>query len=681
MKQRKRIRRPAPRRWTLQIAVVLLPLCQHALGGDFTDNSFLFSHEFHGANAFTDPAAEANLKARMANALTLWPPITPALVKYILAHQVGLIAPIYGDPSVAALSPADLDSNRKAVAALTASLGWKAMWSAMPEWDQAGGKWVPKGRPRYVGLTRAQAYAKFIAKYFHTSSPLGAYAAQTRAQRGCTLAAVTDYAVNTFYAYANGVDICLLERAIDELSDISTGIAFVRGAARQYDRRWGIDISNWRTANDSATQFNSDGLLTGGWSASYLKRHFYIAYMSGAHVLQNEAAVYYAAKGVLNPLGEATREFADFALKRHRDIGHPAVTTALMIDDDSGFDAKHGVYNQSSAVWYQDIGYSSGDHMIDNFLKVAYPGHWLHGTTPSAPFLNAKGAPDATRFRQYLAAGGDPRPYEPMSTTRWGDNLDILTTAARLATFKQYRVIALIGSVNITARLRADLKDWVQAGGVLVMNIDQIGPPDDPLTGVKVLAGSRGGAKSKWLPEGQTVTEPPFTYRRVAPVTATVLATAGDTDPLVTLNKVGQGEVILTTPHYLQSNARDRLLTIGTTLFDWLELRFATATVHGAPIEYIVNQASRGALVTLVNNSAKPWNGSIGLAAPAAAFSVREYVTDTIAAYSRSGEAVSIVANVPAYDVRVYAAEISSDRKSTSKRSKPAPPGSRKRAR
>jgi hypothetical protein len=36
---------------------------------------------------------------------------------------------------------------------------------------------------------------------------------------------------------------------------------------------------------------------------------------------------------------------------------------------------------------------------------------------PGAPFSTA------VAYQQFLASGGDPRPYEPMPFTRWGDGV------------------------------------------------------------------------------------------------------------------------------------------------------------------------------------------------------------------------------------------------------------------
>jgi hypothetical protein len=641
------------------LTVLTAILCSSGSAGDFNDRSFLFSHEFYGPHGFTDPAASANLKARMANALTLWPPIDSGVRKFILDRQVGLISSLYGVTFVSGFSSSDIERERQAVAAITNLHASHVIWNPMPEWDQAGGKWVPNGRPRYLGLTKEQAYAKFRDYYFRFCSPLGTYLKQTAAERGCKLAAVTDYPMNTFYAYANGVDVCLLERSIDELSDISTGIAFIRGAARQYERTWGIDVANWRTANGAATQFDSQGVLIGGWSPSYLKRHFYIAYMSGAHILQNEAAKYYFDNGQLNPLGRATREFANFALTRHRDVGRPVVATALMVDFYGGFDAKHWLHNQADAVWYQDIGYSAGDHMIDNFLRVAYPGHWLHGLTPGAPFNDSHAIPDMVLFRQYLATGKDPRPYEPMGTTRWGDNLDIIANNASLGDLQHYRVIALLGAVTIGSQLRAELTTWVKNGGILIMNTAQMTHADESLAGVKLTTGAATGNRSRWSSDATAVREPAFTYSVVVPTSASVLATNGRSDPLVTLNRVGKGTVLVTTPRYLQSDAGDQLLAVGTRLFDEISRKTAKATVVGPPVEYIVNETGSGNLiVTVVNNSPATWGGSIVSTSPVSGFDVREYTTDTAVRASKSGMQLTVTVQVPPYDVRVVAVEV-----------------------
>jgi hypothetical protein len=558
--------------------------------------------------------------------------------------------------SPAGISDDDIEKQRTALeihAASNPQLDF--VWDLMPEWDQSGGSWVPGGRPSYSNLSRAASHERFINYYSGSYPALMNQLHQTANQRKYRLAAVTDYASNTFYAYEMGVDLCMLERGIDELGDLSTGIAFLRGAARQYGRAWGIDLSSWRTSNDAATQYTNQNVLLGGWSSNYLMRHYYGAFLSGANIIQNEAATFRNPDGRLNPFGAATQEFADFALRRHPNVGSPAVSTALLIDHDSGFDPKHGVYNQANAVWYQDIPYSSGDFMIDNILRLAYPNHWLHGLTPGAAFANRSGAPDHAGFRAFLASGGDPRRYEPMPSTRWGDNLDILTTDVQAVALRQYKVIVLLGDVHLDSRLRGDLLVWVQKGGMLLINSDQMTPEDQDMVGVTVGSSSQKMAMaSRWLPNGASQKEPSYRYTPVQAVTAEVVAVNESLDPLLTRHLVVKGDVLLTTPSYMQSNSRDQILDVCTQLLDSVIATYAVARIVGPPVEYIVNQAPGKVIVAIINNSGSDWSGTIAVDPSDAVTAVLEYTTDQPVEFAASPAGATIPGLVPAYGVRVF---------------------------
>ncbi len=618
-------------------------------------STFFLSNEFYGAQAYTDPAANTNYQARLANAFTFWPPADYGMNSFLTSHPGGFTFDMQAATKVKGDSATYIETQRQAVAAICSSVGInQSAWGAMVEWDQGGGAWVPNGRPRYAGLTRTQAYSVFTDYYLNNSPPLGTYLQQTVSQRGCRLLSQTDYAPNTFYAFAMGADIQILERGIDELGDSSTGLAFIRGAGRMYDRPWGIDLSTWRTLADSATEFNSSGLLIGGWSPNYLRRHMFIAFMGGAHKLNIEPTTYYTSPSAtqLNPFGQMVKDFGNFALTRHPDVGNPVVPVALMFDFYSGFDTKHGLYNQSDNVWYQDIPYAAGDYMINNFLKVAYPGHWLHGTTSGAPFSDAAG------YKSFLLAGGDIRPYEPMPSTRWGDTMDVTLNTASRATLDHYKVIALMGGVVIDNTLRSVLQPWVQAGGTLVVNANQVTTADQTLLGVTLGGTSAAGGASRWVADGTIYTESAYTYKPVTLVTATSLATTG-TAPLITSNAVGSGRVILTTPDYLQTSARDSLLSIGIKLFDWLNSQYAPVRVTGSAIEYLLNQSTGNLTITLINNSGTTWSGTVSASISGRGVAVKEYLSDTVVSFGLNGSTVTISGQVPPFDIRVYAIEYS----------------------
>ncbi|MGD1091605.1 MAG: hypothetical protein ABSB35_06370 [Bryobacteraceae bacterium] len=624
-----------------------------------SNSPFAYFQEFFGASGYSNPQAAEFLQGGTINGLTFTPPVVPGMAQLASTYGAGIMLRLPGAAAPAAISDIAIETqqaNFEAQAASNPQLNF--IWDLMPEWDQSGGAWVPQGRPSYVNLSKAAAYAKFINYYRQSYPALMNYLNQPAGNRKYRISAVTDYSANTFYAYEMGVDLCLLERSIDELADLSTGIAFLRGAARQYGRAWGIDLSSWRTSNDMATRYTNQNVLLGGWSASYLTRHSYVAFASGANMIQNEAATYSNPDGQLNPLAAATQAFADFALHRHPNLGSPAVSTAFLIDHDSGFDPKHGVYNQANAVWYQDIPYSNGDFMIDNLFRLAYPNHWLHGLTPGAPFANSSGIPNTAGFRAFLSGGGDPRPYEPMPSTRWGDNLDIITTGAQAAALRQYKVIVLLGDVHLSSGLREDLRIWVEKGGVLVINSNQMTPADADLVGVTVTSSSpKSGTSSRWLSSRVSQSEAPYTYTPVRPVTAQVLAINENSDPLITQQDLGTGEVLLTTPSYMQSSAQNGILEICTQLLDSLMAKNSVASIAGPPVEYIVSQGPGSIVVTVVNNSGSDWTGTITVDPKDAVTAVSEYTADQPVEFAASPAGATIPGQVPAYGVRVFGIE------------------------
>ncbi len=367
--------------------------------------------------------------------------------------------------------------------------------------------------------------------------------------------------------------------------------------------------------------------------------------------------------------------FADFALRRHSDLGKPAVSAAFLISADNGFDPKHGANNQASAVWYQDIPFNNGDFMMDNVLRLAYPNHWLHGLTPSAPFADASGVPSSpAAFQAYLAGGGDPRPYEPMPSTRWGDNVDIVTTNINGPALSRYKVIVLLGDVSLDTRLRTDLTAWVANGGVLAMNFDQTSAADQSLAGIasKNLP-QRQAATSTWVATQVKQSEPAYRYTPVEAGSAEILATNEFSDPLITRQKLGNGEVYLTMSSYLQPITRNQVLTHGMQLLDSLMQRYAPTSVTGPPVEYIVNQLPGKIIVALINNSGAVWNGSV-IAYPngASQWTVNEYVTDRPIAFQTSPAGVTIAAQVQPYGVSVFGFEYNASAAKTA-RMKPRP--------
>lgn len=606
--------------------------------------------EYFGARAYSNPQIAANVSAGMGNGVTFTQPVDPAMLAF--GARVMLLLAAAGGP--AGISESAIESQRAAFDGIATSTG-SFYWNLMPEWDQSGGAWVPQGRPRYTGLTRAAARQRLMDYYRQNYPRLVEYLNQPASARKYRLAGLTDYSANVHYGYDFGLELQMLERGSDELGDIATGIAFLRGAARQYGRLWGVDLSSWRAATERATTYTDANVLTGGWSASYLRRHLYWAYMAGANVVHMEAAVYRKTNGDLNPLGAALQEFGTFALQRHPDVGKPVTPAAILLHHDHGFDTKHGIYNQGDSVWYGDIPYNAGDSQVNNLLRVAYPDHWQHGLALGAPFADLQGVPNAAQFRSFLAAGGDPRPYEPMPVTRWGDTFDVITNQAPPAVLDRYKLIVLGGDVTFDATLRNAIDSWVARGGVLVLFGGQTAAADSDLSGI--VPGDDEphlGVSSQWKPDGAVNDDAPFRYVPVRVEDADVLAVTDRGEPLITRRRRGTGEVYVVTALFGQNEGRSSLVAAGVDLMDQLMPRYLPAAVEGKPIQFGVNQGSGRTLVTLINNTGREWVGTVRFDSTDPAATASEYITGSAVGFTQQGATAAVAARVPAYDVRIY---------------------------
>ncbi len=547
------------------------------------------------------------------------------------------------------------------LAQFTQLLGPSVWRLGMPEFDQGGGCWAA-GRPTFEGMSEGRAY-RVWNNYYLNKKGLGRFLEKTAEQRGYRWMSMCVFAFCPQYAYDMGSDAVLLERNIDEVSGMTPGIAMIRGAARQHGGKdWGIDISTWRYWNRGPTVYDSMGKLVTGWSASTFKRNLYIAYMAGADFVHNEAAVYSTGRG-LNPLGRTVQAFTRFATVRHPDRGTPHVPMAFMQDHYSGFEPRFGQWMQRAYKWYWSTPYSAGDNMLSNLLSLAYPGHGTWGTiVPRAPWkvLHANGSENVrasqAAYRRRLANGADPRPWEPMGSSRWGESFDVITNHSSIAAMQQYRAIVL-STDAIRSTLLSNLTQYVQGGGILVVNAKQLPTDADALTGVH-FTGARGRASSAtWVSNATTIDEDSFRYAVATPTSASVLAHTPSGDPIVTSNAFGSGTVYVTTPDFLEDAAGKRILKVGHRLIDMIQQGQAVASVDGPQVEYLVSTDGGRTIVTLVNTDRRgnAWTGTLSFPIPGGAYSASEWTRDVPVGTSLSGGQVVINATVPRYGVRVYA--------------------------
>lgn len=611
------------------------------------------------------PLLDQRLQTMLANGASLHPPLTGRERELVAGRPVAYFA-IPDEAAVAECYPQSSDPDAAAtLRTLGVTPGSRAWRIGMPEFDQSGGCWS-HGRPRLAGMSDTEAYAAW-SRFYLDAKGLRPYLEQSAVQRGYKWMSVCVYAFCPQYAFDLGSDAVLLERNIDEVSAISPGLAMVRGAARQHeDRDWGIDISTYRYWNGGPTSFDDNGRLVTGWSPSMFERTMFASYMAGADIILNEAANYGsgAADRGRNPLGAVVGDFAEFSTLRHPDRGVPEVPMALLQDHFSGFEPRFGEFDQVSRKWYGQTAFTAGDKMLSGLLDTAYPGHRRWGTITNAPWrvVDADGTLDVhatqSAFRRALATpGADPRTWEPMGNTRWGESLDVITDHARLDTLLRYRVVVLTTSGAISDGLLADLSEYARRGGTVVVNASQLPPGPNALAGVEVSDQRRSASSVTWS-DGTRIPEDRFDYIAVQRGSDTEdVATTTGGDPAIVRHPLGAGTVYLTTADHLLDADGTKLLGSGTRLLDELHAAVATATVEGPPLQYLVNTVGASTVVTLINTDVggATWRGRVRFKTPASDASVQEWRSDSPVPSSVADGDVVVDASVPPFGVRIYA--------------------------
>lgn len=170
-----------------------------------------------------------------------------------------------------------------------------------------------------------------------------------------------------------------------------------------------------------------------------------------------------------------------------------------------------------------------------------------------------------------------------------------------------YPVLWAAGDVDLSGAWPGLLKEYVEKGGTLVVNVETVGPLPASLTGLTMAAGTR--TCDSWRPVGGDARAAvPFEVRPVQLAGAKVLALAGDDLPLLTRHAVGKGAVLVTlVPRllgrderahpalpYLMNAVSDRLLPV--------EVRRQDGSRLQGEVLYQVNRTGDGYLVLLMNN-------------------------------------------------------------------------------
>jgi len=410
-------------------------------------------------------------------------------------------------------------------------------------------------------------------------------------------------------------------------------IAFTRGAARQY----GGNFLYYHAPNfgDTATTFTKQQNFAGpdnffhsrygatmGPSLSWYRKSYYLYYMSGASAIYLEQGFdqfFKPAPGEhpfqLNPLGRITDEFMKFAGK-HPDRGVPYTPIAFLLDP------AHGWEMTDYPQWPFGVSQiNRSDRALRELMGAAYyPGPVREGEPASGErqtfvpgifgnIFDVIVASEALRIppvrRGVTTIVQSPKESSPPAVD------DEMKYRQPLNAIDSYAAIVIGGRIEGPLTWTQKVTEYVEKGGVLVLNSAQAKPLSH-LTGVWITGATAEADQAKCLAPGeskQNLSGQMFRYDRIQTRGAAVLMAAPNGDPLVTVNKIGRGEVILVAlPDLLGED--ERITPFAAHLIAHLAADATPIRVEG-DVEYLVNRNSRGWVVTIFNDNGvfKPQQG------------------------------------------------------------------------
>lgn len=385
----------------------------------------------------------------------------------------------------------------------------------------------------------------------------------------------------------------------------------VRGAARQYGKPWQWYIATYYNGHDeqgncsvnnepnyvSRTRLSAQGNSGPGFgmSVSLNRRDMYLAYLAGASFVDHEdwnRAYLLRREGgdpqrrELSPHGLAMREWYAFT-QRHPERGVSYAPVALLLPFNQG-------YPQWGGNPWSHFSIERADAMIDAFLYTVVPH-----------------SQDTRRGLEGC-----------LSNSPLGDIYDVLlpnppSGPIPLDRLRNYPVAILVGGVALDAPLAARLTEYVREGGTLVLNVRHANAHlPQSLLGAKpgTARAVQGPVATAW---GEHLAlDDPYDAEPLTLAGAEPLWTDAQGGVLASVNRYGQGRVVLTAVDYLlpritpakgaghkiwQQLLRGRPMPLVENLLQHVVDEVLPLAVHG-DIEYGLNRVPDGWWLYLINN-------------------------------------------------------------------------------
>lgn len=471
--------------------------------------------------------------------------------------------------------------------------------------------------------------------------------------------------------------------------------------------------------------FHSRYGVTMGPSLSWYRKSYYFYYMSGASAIfleQGGDQFFKPGPGEhefqLNPLGRITDEFVRFA-EKHPDRGTPYTPIAFLLDP------AHGWEMTDYPQWPFGVSQiNRSDRALRELFSVAYyPGSVVEGEPASGDrqafvngifgdifdVLTASSNPESNSN----AHSSELKGQGPKSKTEDSPNAKPVTTINKAADKKQdwayegssinrvaapaaspssavkrqlpripapspspvsyaallnsYRAVVVGGRIDWSPLWIQRLRDYVKSGGTVVLNAAQIKDFPTELLGLRLTGVTAEAHNARCLATGealQNLSGQIFRYEKVELQGAVPLITSNSGDPLVTVNKLGNGAVVFSALRDLLGED-ERIVPFAAHMLAHVFVDAAPITVKG-DVEYLINRNTNGWIVTLINNNGvyKPQQGmaqvdrsavvtaTISLRSPAINTAVDWIAEKSIDVKSENGGSVSSV-TIPAGGISI----------------------------
>lgn len=230
-------------------------------------------------------------------------------------------------------------------------------------------------------------------------------------------------------------------------------IAITRGAAKQYDKPWFVDFSQWfggylldyrDVTPDHIPQgaYIENSSKTGGHALNMEERTLMLAFMEGADVTIVEGGQYmcfYEDKKTLTPLGVLCKHMNEFTSEYKSKVGTAYVPFGIILDK------------------YHGLGLCGKGKIFDYFAREEYDEYTYD------------------MFNKYLFKGGldgtcSEDDSSQLSNGKYGDCFDFFLPDVSAELIKKYSALIFTGNLKLDDEELQKYVDYVAEGGILVLN-------------------------------------------------------------------------------------------------------------------------------------------------------------------------------------------------------------------